>query len=47
MYLQLSSGNMTETDWVLAMRNMKLEKEQTPKGMACSEVKRASQWRGH
>lgn len=35
------------TGWVLAMRNLKLEREQTPEGMTCLEVERASQRRCH
>lgn len=30
---------MAVTGWVSAMKNLKLEKEQTPKGMTCLEVK--------
>lgn len=41
---QRRSGNTAVTGWVLAMRTLKLEKEQAPKGvMTCLEVKRASQ----
>lgn len=45
MYLQLSSGNMAVTGWVLAMRNLRLKEEQTPKRTTCLELRRASQRR--